>query len=249
MRIFKSSVKEIDKGEIIPAVFLHLQKTAGTTIVDLAWQKYGHAACSHGEFETTAKQVLFEKSFVSGHFGYEFAKSLILSRYSFTFLRNPVERVLSFYFFCRGRDKNERKIYKLAQSLSLDQFLRAGFDNELVKSLIWNSQVWRLACGCPNDQNKMVDDFLPNDLLRLAKEHLNSFSHIGFTENFERDRDIILGNLNMQIPQGKVVSNASKNRLLWKDIPTQTKTLLLELTELDRQLYEYAWGNRKNFKS
>lgn len=242
MQIFKGDVKY--KGKVIPAVFLHLQKTAGTTIVDLAWQKYGYAACSHGEFETTTKQELFEKSFVSGHFGYEFAKPLIFSRYSFTFLRNPVERVLSFYFFCRGRDQNEREIYKMAQNLSLDQFLLAGFDNELVRSLIWNSQVWRLAYGYPNDK-KTIDDFLPNELLRLAKKHLSNFSHIGFTESFERDRDIILANLNMQVPKGKVVSNANKNRLVWKDMPEQTKSLLLGLTELDRQLYEYAWSNRK----
>lgn len=245
MRIFKGDVKDIDKGKVVPAVFLHLQKTAGTTIVDLAWQKYGYAACSHGDFETTTKQELFEKSFVSGHFGYEFAKSLIFSRYSFTFLRNPLERILSFYFFCRERDPNEREIYKLAQNLSLNQFLLAGFDNELVRSLIWNSQVWRLAYGYPNEQNKIINDFLPSELLRLAKEHLNNFSHIGFTESFERDRDTILANLNMQIPKGKVVSNASNNRLVWKDMPEQTKSLLLGLTVLDRQLYEYAWSNRK----
>ena len=32
-------------------------------------------------------------------------------RYSFIFLRNPIERVLSYYYFCKSRDPKEFEIY------------------------------------------------------------------------------------------------------------------------------------------
>lgn len=126
-------------GELVPALFLHIQKTGGTTIVDLAWKHYGYNVCSHGDYEIKSRKDLESLAFVSGHFGYDYARPLMRSRYSFTFLRKPQDRVLSFYYFCRTRDPEEREIYRLAQEMSLKSFLKAGFEHPLVKSLIWNS--------------------------------------------------------------------------------------------------------------
>jgi len=36
---------------------------------------------------------------ISGHFGYGYANKLMKDRISFTFLRDPVERVLSLFYF------------------------------------------------------------------------------------------------------------------------------------------------------
>ncbi|MCH7920168.1 MAG: sulfotransferase family 2 domain-containing protein, partial [Planctomycetes bacterium] len=98
-------------------LFLHIQKTAGSSIVELARDHYDKSVISHGDFGGHKPEDFQDVAFVSGHFGYEFARPLMSDRYSFTFLRDPVDRVLSFYYFCRRMDSNEFEIYSLAQGL------------------------------------------------------------------------------------------------------------------------------------
>lgn len=56
-----------------PAVFLHIQKTAGTSIVDYA-KRYYRKVISHGEAAKYQVRELEDVEFISGHFGYEFTK-------------------------------------------------------------------------------------------------------------------------------------------------------------------------------
>jgi O-methyltransferase len=248
-----------------PAIFMHIQKTAGTTIVDLARSTYGNQnIISHGDYLNGIKhfplvdeleideleineQVLqdFHKiPFLSGHFGYGFAKQYLPYRYSFTFLRDPVERVLSFYYFCKKRDPKQYKIYKLCQQSTLDEFLKMGLVNPEVKYFIWNNQVWQLACGFGNLENKLLSSFEEAELLDLAINHLHVFSYVGFAETFEDDRNTIFKDLGVVPPEEKIISNANPDRPAFIDLPQSTKHLLLELTELDRGLYEKAWARK-----
>lgn len=239
-----------------PALFLHIQKTAGTSIVDLlrfSYRKEGVA--SHGDFLADLTDLGFEKrgrspgdfkdfAFVSGHFGFDFASELMDNRYSFTFLRDPIERVLSFYYFCKSRDPKEFAIYALTQEVSLEEFLQMGLSSPGVKGCIWNNQAWQLALGYGNSDQRLIADVAPKEILDLATQHLDAFSHIGFTETFENDRDTILTALGIEAPEEKIMSNANPGRPTSKDLPRSTLHLLEELTHLDRILYEEAWSRR-----
>jgi hypothetical protein len=244
---------------IKPAAFVHIQKTAGTTIVNLARSAYGNEhVISHGDFfdgldhfpladyEYFQKEQMRKKfgniRFLSGHFGYDFAKQFIRDRYSFTFLRNPVERVLSFYFYCKSCDPTKFEIYELSQRLSLNEFLKLGFSAPQIRGFIWNCQVVQLAHGFGSSKGS---DMTEKELLNLAIRHLNDFSYVGFTETFEKDRDNILRDLGIAVPEEKIISNANPDRPVFDDLSRPTKKLLLDLTELDRVLYNKAW-HRKN---
>ena len=241
------------------AVFLHIQKTAGTSIVDLAREAYGsNEITSHGDFMLPPKHLdelldargtsppnLLNRRFISGHFGYDYASHFMKQRYSFTFLRDPVERVLSFYYFCRQRAPQEYEIYSLAQRLTLDQFLLLGFERPSVKACIWNNQTWQLANGYGHTNGRNILSYEPDEMLALAMLHLNFFSYVGFAENFEADRDNILRDLGIQPPCTKVVSNANPSRPTAKNLPPGTRRLLADLTQLDQALYEAAWAQRR----
>jgi hypothetical protein len=241
------------------AVFLHIQKTAGTSIVDLAREAYGsNDVTSHGDFTLPPKNLdelldaqgsspasFSNRRFISGHFGYDYASFFMKQRYSFTFLRDPIERVLSFYYFCRQRDPQEYEIYSLAQKLTLDQFLLLGFERPSVRACIWNNQTWQLANGYGHTNGRNILSYEPDEMLALAIQHLDVFSYVGFAENFEADRDNILRDLGIHPPCVKVVSNANPGRPTAKHLPPATRHLLASLTQLDQVLYETAWAQRR----
>ncbi|ATX81423.1 Sulfotransferase family protein [Mariprofundus ferrinatatus] len=217
-------------------LFLHIQKTAGTSIIHIAQSYYRFGMISHGDHVGKPPKAFRNLKFVSGHFGYDFAQQLMGDRYSFTFLRNPESRILSMYYFLRGQKENLFPMYKLAKELSLTEFLRAGLTDPMVKQRIWNNQVWQLAHGWANRDGKKVEDFEPNQLLDLALTHIECFNHVGITETFEKDRDIILNALHLPLPEEKVVSNVSSRDS--KPLSEEQAMLLKELTVLDWQLYK-----------
>jgi len=240
------------------ALFLHIQKTAGSSIVDLVKPVYGpDEIISHGDYlKAIPKQPIKviedgagtfqDLGFVSGHFGFDFAKQFMNKRYSFTFLRDPIERILSYYYFCKTRNPKEYDIYALAQELTLDEFLMLGLERPAVKACIWNNQAWQLAHGYGNRNGRNILRFTSSEILELAIAHLDEFSYIGFSETFEEDRDHILKQLEIVPPKRKVVSNANPNRATAKDLPPLTLKLLDELTCLDRELYAEAWSKKSS---
>ena len=253
---------------LVPALFLHIQKTAGTSIVSFAQATYGPSNVhSHGNYldgYITRGASLLETfrdcpeyrhffshentirragvvPFVSGHFGFDFASSLMKHRYSFTFLRDPVERILSFYYFCRSRDPSEYKIYQLTQEVSLNNFLKMGMKDPEVKNYIWNNQTWQLAYGYGNSTARCITKCSPDDILHRAVKHLDQFSDIGFAETFESDSSRILEAIGIKPPHAKIVSNQTVGRPTKDDLSRATLAHLEQLTQLDQALYDEAW--------
>lgn len=235
-----------------PALFLHIPKTAGTSIVELMRQHYGQSLISGLDHIDHAPNEFEEIKFVSGHMGYDFAKHLMPGRFNFTFLRNPVDRILSLYYYLRSRDPNESIICALCQKFSLSDFLSAGFYDPVIKLHIWNNQVWMLARGY-NHSNKEFDTHLEIlnqysefDLLNIAKKHLDEFSFVGFTETFEDDIKYILLSLHIKT-KGNIIHTNKSEHPKYEYLSEKDRANLDKLTELDWQLYHYARSiHRKN---
>jgi len=226
------------------ALFLHIPKTAGTSIINTVAPYYGKSLISHGDYSGKLPAEITDISFVSGHFGYSYARPLMASRVSFTFLREPRERVLSFYYFCRTRDPEEWPIYALAQKLDLEDFLRMAFQDASVKSSIWNSQVWQLAHGWANLDKRNITLWEPEELLRQALKHLDDFSYIGLTETFDQDRDVILSLLGIPRPKRSVAANRSNGRPGLGELNPRITDIVDELTQLDQRLYDEVISRR-----
>lgn len=237
--MFNPFKKKRTAGQV-KALFLHIQKTAGTSIIHLARQYYGSNLTSHGDCWNGRPQDFQEVGFVSGHIGYQFAKPLMQDRFSFTFLRDPVERILSMYYFCRGRNPDEFDIYRRAHELNFPDFLEAAQWDPCIKKNIWNNQVWQLAHGYAHQDNRTIGDFDPTELLDLAKQHLLDFSYVGFTETFDTDAHTILKHLSIPTPLHIPKLNDLPSRPHSELLSPSVLNLLAELTALDKQLYLFA---------
>lgn len=227
-----------------PALFMHIQKTAGTSLVNMARRYYGNDAVSHGDCWGKPPEQFRDIGFISGHLGYSYISPLMDRRFSFTFLRDPIERVLSMYYFCRSRDPAEFEIYRKAHELSLTDFLAAGLTDPVIRTRIWNNQVWQLAHGYTHLDALTPDNFTQEALLTMAKSHLLEFSYVGFTETFSADAGNICSILKFaeQDTGGRqiLMENVTPQRPRFEDQPTAVQKLLNSITELDQEFYDYA---------
>lgn len=235
----------------VPALFFHLQKTAGTSVVDLARRHYGsRGVVRHGDFLDRSPEDFADTPFVSGHFGFDYASPLLPGRYSFTFLRDPLDRLVSKYFHCRTTPVRY-PIHQRARALDFDDFLEAGLTGKdlLIRSHVWNYQVWQLAHGhgrssrVPAPGEKAPWDFGEEELLDLALSHAGQLSQVGFVERFDEDCEKVFATLGFSHTPGKR-SNVTRSRPRTGELPARTRDLLLGLTELDRRLYTELWSAR-----
>jgi len=219
---------------------MHTQKTAGTTMTEAVRRHYRNDMISHGDYLKRDTASLKKTRFISGHFGFEYSRQFMDGRYSFTFLRDPVERILSLYYFSRTRNPAEYPIYRAAHELDLAGYLRAGFDREDIKTYLWNQQAWQLACGWNDPQQRQISNFTDEQILEGAKAHLTEFHYIGFAESFAADSKAILANLNVPARESLVPANVTTRRPHRNDLPAATIRLAEDLTCLDAALYEHA---------
>lgn len=233
-----------------PALFLHIQKTAGTSVQEMARAVYGNdAVCSHGDFLTIGRAGCEAYDFVSGHFGVAFAKPLLEGRYTFTFLRDPISRIVSLYSFLSKQDANQSKLAEVAKRHDLKGFIMRAKEPEFAPH-IWNHQVWQLYYGWvsydmgQDKDGKYITNFIDQDedsLLEGARANLALFDYVGFAESFDSDIRKIFGDLGageIEVPH----SNASSSTSVVLD--GETRAAIEEMTALDRQLYEGAWAAR-----
>lgn len=239
-RIRRWTAAKIAHIRLKQVIFLHIQKSAGTSIVEVARRYYQPSIISHGDHVGKSPEAFKNIAFVSGHFGYDFASYFLKDRYSFTFLRDPAERIISYYYYCRSSE-NPFPVNKLARETDLETFLKKGLEDPMLMTRLWNNQTWQLACGYANSRDLHVSDFAPNELLALAKSHLTKFSHIGFTETFAEDRKIIFSKIGL--PEGEETRfNKTAGRPKAAELSREATELIGELTGLDWELYRFAWA-------
>lgn len=213
MLTWVSRRKKAIPGKHKPAVFLHMHKTAGTSLVHLAALHYGNdGIITRGGYARRTAGSLLDIPFVSGHLGFDYSAPLITMRKSFTFLRDPAKRILSLYHFYRSQSLYTFPVYRIAHESSLVEFLRKGLADSLVKNRIWNNLTWQLAHGYCSRDKRDINASTPQVLIDLAMEHLQAFTFVGLADHFERDAAVVAPALGWPPPQEGIRENTGQER-------------------------------------
>ena len=204
------------------------------------------------EYITQTPQELNRLSFLSGHFGYDFAQQFMDGRYCFTFLRDPVERLLSFYSYCRSANKAENEVNALAQDSDAEQFFRAGSTAvSPFASHMWNHQACQLAFGWSaalvGKPTVGLIELSPEEILARATQNLETFDYVGLVEHFAADSAAILKSLGGRSRTAYRI-NVAPDRVKREDLNDATLSILEQMTEIDRELYRRAAAHRTEIR-
>jgi hypothetical protein len=158
-----------------------------------------------------------------------------------TFLRDPVERVLSHYYFHAnaGPNKVRNAWRRLAgpNGVTLevgdedDVSLEAGLERGLS---IYNNFATRFIWG-----GETLDEDLPTDALEQATQNLAGFAFVGVTERL--DEAVILLARMLDVPiAGYHMRHVREGRPTAADVPDDLRRLIEEHNALDIALYRVA---------
>ena len=243
--------KKNSKAKKDNIIFLHIPKTAGTSVWDVfdsyLKKKEIFSVGAHYESSKHAKERLRqfsqrEKSAIKvlrGHISYGWHEEFPNRnpRY-FTFLRHPIDRVVSHYNFIKSNKNhylyNEVKNLKM----TLIDYVTSGLTEETN-----NGQV-RLLSGLSDLDQSLYGNFVPDygfsdlSIFEKALANLNKFECVCIQEEFDkgikslRDFGLIKGDA---FPRTNVTKEIflSRNKL-----DKLTEDVIIEYNQLDLLLYE-----------
>jgi Sulfotransferase family len=231
--------------------FVHIPKTAGATITTMLINAYSpEAVMAAGNFVRGPERTVQKLSQRSGgwerwhdrggrvtvgHVPYGvFREHLPPDARYMTFLREPVDRVLSHYYRHHhrrdpsraGRTKKRPGARVVAESL----------EQALVEMSLpqLSNLATRFLCGDPSPMGELGPGALDD-----AKANLRDFAFIGIQEQFEES----LQRLQELLGVGAVPyedRHVSSNRPAVEEISDRQRALIVERNELDIELYDFA---------
>lgn len=205
-------------------IFLHVPKTAGTSLVKLFNKQYRaqHIAYIHGNDQQAFDRALAEgKKFIHGHFTSKIVKQAPADYLKVTLLRDPVARVISRYVHMAHADEPSLK----------EEFAQyAGFEEYLQSAYAQNFQCQMLA-------DALFTEISAEDLLAKAMENLKQLDWVAPSENLNEAAQDLQKRLGFKVRQiGK--DNTSSSQQMWQELYDQYSQQIAALNRLDQQLYE-----------
>ena len=222
-------------------IFLHIPKTAGTTLHRIIDQQYrpdeNHFIDRHDvgieEFKALSVERRAQIRMLRGHIPFGLHLHIPVASTYFTVLREPVERIISYYYFVRRNPQHYLHDYALSQGMTLRRYIEA-----------------RVSLATDNFQTRIVSGAWTNvgygecdeATLELAKRNLAlHFAVVGLAERFDQTLLLLTRKFGWQ-NVFYTRQNVTEGRPLKEWLPEETLAVVRQHNRLDLELYRYAQG-------
>ncbi len=223
-------------------IFLHIPKAAGTTMHKIIERQYGETSIftmdgsrvmeSSDEIKNLPVEIKNKIKVLKGHMAFGLHSYMPRPCRYFTLLREPVERLISHYYYVIRTPKHYLYETVTSKKMTLEDYVRSDLSYELN-----NGQTRLLGSknGCPIE-NDIITQY---DLIEAKKNLDNSFELVGLTDQF--DETLLLakqafGWKNISYSR----SNVRKNFPVKQTITDKVITTILDNNKYDSELYVYA---------
>jgi len=216
-------------------IFLHIPKTGGRSLQNILLRKYSSdevVVNAHNKLDEIADWSEERKRnirYLQGHFIYGAHRILPQECNYITILREPVDRVISHYYFIKRSTSHPLNRVVQEQKIGLEGYVTSGVCDE-----VSNDQT-RLIAGVSRDSSVNTDN-----MLKMAKENIDSkFIMAGLVEQFDQTLMLLKRKLGLRnIFYG--IRNQTIGRPLKEQLPERTLELISERNYADIALYDYA---------
>jgi hypothetical protein len=238
----------LDEEDLV--YFLHIPKTAGTSLVNVLENQFNYNCIYretiYPELFKNFPRNLSNYKLIRGHFGYWVTKLLTKKPVILTMLRNPREQITSLFNHqlraFKKRDKYSliKKNHKNITDVLKDPKLIPNFRNHHIRHLTLDIDI-------PKEKNQEIMKTLrpklnsnsQDELLEIAKNRLKDFAFFGLTEKFEETLQLLYYTFAWYPVRTVPKLNINPNKLE-ENLSSETKDLIQTYTKEDQELYKFA---------
>ncbi|MEM7756955.1 MAG: sulfotransferase family 2 domain-containing protein [Cyanobacteria bacterium P01_A01_bin.40] len=219
-------------------IFLHLPKAAGTTLCDIFLRQYQAESIhlldgtnfdqAQEDFKQLSPEEKAQIKILMGHMYFGLHEYLPHPATYVTMLRNPIDRVVSYYHFIKkARNHPDYEMMK-TKNISIEDYCQMGVVN------MCNGQT-RFLSG--NQESA----FNGSEILEQAKKNLQEyFSVVGIQEKFDESLLMLRNKLAWKKMPYYYRRNTNRTKSYRQEISNSTRAVIEKYNELDLELYEYA---------
>lgn len=221
-------------------IFLHIPKTAGTTINQILQRQYkpeqifflgANAQASIKNYQKLAMEEKQAIRLVAGHTAYGFHRYTPGSSTYFTFLREPVARVASFYHYVKNSEQHYLNNAVVNEFSGIGPFIKSG-----ITRMVDNGQTRMISGTWLEPEYGAVN----SEIFEQAKRNLTqSFDVVGLTERFDATLLLLqesFGWREIRYLRQNVTKVAREDR----ELSTIEKEVIFNFNQWDLALYAHA---------
>jgi Sulfotransferase family len=178
---------------------------------------------------------------IFGHMAYFGMHSLLPAKAEpryITFLRDPVERCISWYYHLKNNSQTVWHQEIVEGKWSVEEWFEKS-------SLLgrYDGQLRQILLGTSFEEVLTAPE-LTREHLEEGKRRLRQFHYVGLTETFDEDSYYLYGKLNFRRFPAELRTNVSPGK---KEVSPAIRRVIAERNALDMELYEFARELRAEF--